>query len=142
MAFGVSKCAVLSMKRGKRVGCHGIKLPNREEMGEPDDEGYKYLGVLELDDIMCREMKNKVKDTYLKRLRLLLKSKPNSRNMLSAINSWAVAVVRYSAAFIGWTKEETQELDRQTRKLLVQSNALHSKSNVLRVYMRRKEGGR
>ena len=30
-----------------------IKLPDGEEMTEPDCEGYKYLGVLEIDTIMC-----------------------------------------------------------------------------------------
>ena len=87
-------------------------------------------------------MKFKIKATYLKRLKLLLKSKLNGGNLFLAINSWAVAVIRYSAAFIEWTKNETQDLERQTRKLLVQNHALHPKSNVLRVYMRRKEGGR
>ena len=122
---------------GKGVRSEGIKLPDGEEMGEPDANGYKYLGVLELDKILCKEMKVKVKESYMKRLKLLLKSKLNGRNLFHAINSWAVTVVRYSAAFIGWTKEETQEMDRRTRKLLVQYKALHPKSNVTRLYMQR-----
>ena len=31
MEFGVSKCAVVNLKRGKRVGARGIKLPTGEE---------------------------------------------------------------------------------------------------------------
>ena len=73
---------------------------------------------------------------------MLLKSKLNGRNLFLAINSWAVAVIRYSAAFIGWTQGEMMQLDRETRKLLVKFGALHPKSNVLRVYMKRKNGGR
>ena len=118
MEFGIAKCAVVSIKRGKRVRSEGIELPDGEEMMEPDSDGYKYLGVLELDTILCKEMKIKVKKVYLKRLKLLLKSKLNGRNLFLAINSWAVAVVRYSAAFIDWTKDETRELDRQTRKTI------------------------
>ena len=75
MEFRVANCAVISMKRGKRVRSEGIKLPSDEEMKEPDANGYKYLGVLELDSILFSEMKSKVKNTYLKRLTLLLKSK-------------------------------------------------------------------
>ena len=43
---------------------------------------------------MHKEMKENVKTTYLKRLKLVLKSKLNSRNLINAINTWAVAVVR------------------------------------------------
>ena len=142
MEFGISKCAVVALKRGKRTYMKGITLPNGEELGDPDAAGYKYLGVLELDVMLCKEMKNKVKDVYLKRLRLLLKSRLNGRNLFSAINSWAVAVIRYSAAFVGWTQDEMKQLDRDTRKLLVKFGALHPKANVLRVYIRRKNGGR
>jgi hypothetical protein len=142
MEFGISKCATVSLKRGKRTHMDGIKLPNGQELGDPDAEGYKYLGVLELDDMLTKEMKSKVRDTYLKRLSLLLKSKLNGRNLFLAINSWAVAVIRYSAAFIGWTQGEMMQLDRETRKRLVRFGALHPKSNVLRVYMKRKNGGR
>ena len=142
MEFGISKCAVVALKRGKRTHMNGIRLPNGEELGDPDAAGYKYLGVLELDVMLCKEMKIKVKELYLMRLRLLLKSRLNGRNLFSAINSWAVAVIRYSAAFVGWTQDEMKQLDRDTRKLLVKFGALHPKSNVLRVYIRRKNGGR
>ena len=87
-------------------------------------------------------MKAKVKHVYLRRLRLLLKSKLNGRNLFLAINSWAVAVIRYSAAFIGWAKNETRELDRHTRRMMSAYHAIHPKSNVQRIYIKRKEGGR
>ena len=45
MEFGISKCSVVTLKRGRRVESRGIKLPDGEEMTEPDCEGYKYLGV-------------------------------------------------------------------------------------------------
>ena len=142
MEFGISKCAAVALKRGKRSKIDNIILPNGEQVGDPGTEGYKYLGVLELDTILCNEMKTKVKETYLKRLRLLLKSRLNGRNLFLAINSWAVAVVRYSAAFVAWTQDDMKQLDRDTRRLLVKFGALHPKSNVLRLYMKREKGGR
>ena len=87
-------------------------------------------------------MKAKVKYAYLRRLRLLLKSKLNGRNIFLAINSWAVAVIQYSAAFIGWTKNETRELDRHTQRMMSAYHAIHPKSNVQRIYIKRKEGRR
>ena len=142
MEFGIKKCATVTLKRGKRAKTEDIILPNGEQLGYPDAEGYKYLGVLELDAILCSNMKAKVKETYLERLRLLLKTRLNGRNLFTAINSWAVAVVRYSAAFVAWTQDEMKQLDRETRRLLVKFGALHPKSNILRIYMKREKGGR
>ena len=48
MELGISKCAVVSLKRGKKVRWEGIELPNREELDEADNGSYKYLDVLEL----------------------------------------------------------------------------------------------
>ena len=41
-----------------------------------------------------------------------------------------------------WTKEETKELDRWTRKQLIAGRALHSQSNMMRIYIKRRYGGR
>ena len=142
MQFGISKCSVLTMKRGKKVEAREITLPSGESMHDPDDSGYKYLGILELDSIMNNEMKEKVKESYFKRLKLLLRSALNSKNLFLAINSWAVAVVRYGASVLDWTKEEIDRMDRQTRKFLTIYGAFHPKSNVNRLYLKRKLGGR
>ena len=45
--FGMKKCGILTMKRGKVVRCEGIKLPNCEVMKEVEKEGYTYLGIVE-----------------------------------------------------------------------------------------------
>ena len=50
--FGLDKCAVLVLKQGIKVRCEGIVLPDEQMMGEVDENGYKYLGVLEGADIM------------------------------------------------------------------------------------------
>lgn len=142
MKFGISKCAVLTMKRGKRAHCRGIKLPTEEVIAEPDDSGYKYLGVLEVDDILHREMKEITQKAYKNRLKLILKSKLNSKNLVHAINIWAVAVIRYGAAIVKWTVEEIDVLDRQTRKLMTMHGAFHPKSDVKRLYLKRALGGR
>ena len=82
------------MKRGKKSQAKGISLSTGETMDDPDENGYKYLGILELDEILNNEMNSKVKTSYFKRLKLLLKSKLNSKNLFLAINSWFVALNR------------------------------------------------
>ena len=52
MEFGLSKCAVLVMKRGKFERSEGIDMPNGEIMKSIEEGGgYKYLGILEADGI-------------------------------------------------------------------------------------------
>ena len=55
LEFWITKCAV-TIKRGKRSHCRGVQLPTNEEMTSPEDSGYKYLGILELDDVLHRKM--------------------------------------------------------------------------------------
>ena len=87
-------------------------------------------------------MKRKVKEVYQKRVTLLMKTHLNGKNLFQALNTWAISVIRYSAAFLDWTKEETKELDRWTRKQLIAGRALHPKSNVMRIYIKRRYEGR
>ena len=57
MEFGILKCAMVSLQRGRKTRWEGIQLPNGEEIGEAGAGGYKYLGVLELDKVMRQNEK-------------------------------------------------------------------------------------
>ena len=86
MEFGIRKCGILTMKRGIIVKSEGIKLPHGEEMKQVEQEGYTHLGIIELDKIKETEMKEKITKEYKRRQRLILKSKSNGRNKVTAIN--------------------------------------------------------
>ena len=119
MQFGINKCAILVLKRGKVVRCEGIEIPNNQvikSLGE--GERYKYLGMLEADGVKHMEMKENVTKEYYRRVRKILKSKLNGGNVINAINTRAVAIIRYGAGIIKWTKEELRNIDRKTRKLM------------------------
>ena len=87
-------------------------------------------------------MKRNVKEVYQKRVKLLMKTYLNGKNLFQALNTWAISVTRYSAAFLGGTKEETKELDRWTRKQLITGRALHLNSNAMRIYINGRYRGR
>ena len=87
-------------------------------------------------------MKLNVWKEYIKRLTKLLKSKLNGGSLVGGVNTWAVSLLRYSAAFASWRKSELQAIDRKTRKLFTIYGVLHCKSDVDRLYIPRKEGGR
>ena len=117
MEFGLKKCGVVILKKGKLVKFDGIHLPNQEIMKEVDENGYTYLGILELDEIKEHEMKIKVTAEYKRRLRLILKSKLNGKNKIQAINTWAVALLRYGAGIINWKVDELKKMTERRERL-------------------------
>ena len=142
MEFGFDKCAMLVMKAGVKVKSEGIVLPTGDIIKEVEESGYKYLGILQESDVKHREMKEKIRNEYLRRVKLLAKSKLYARNLFPAINAWAVSVIRYSAGILDWRETELKAMDVKTRKILTMNNVFHRKGNVSRLYMKRKEGGR
>ena len=100
MEFGLKKCGVVILKTGKVVKFDGIYLPNQKVMKEVDENGYAYLDILELDEEKEHEMKIKVTIEYKRRLSLILKSKLNGKNKIQAVNTWAVALLRYGAGIL------------------------------------------
>ena len=137
----MTKCGILTIKRGKVVRCEGVMLSNNEAMKEVEKEGYTYLGIVELDKIKEDEMKKKTIKEYKRRLRLILKSKLNGKNKVTAINTWAVAVFRHGAGILQWKESELKNVDWKSRKAMTVYKALHMKSDVDRLYIKRKEGG-
>ena len=82
MVFGLKKCGVLLMKRGKMVRCDGITLLDGRIMREIEEEGYKYLRILEVDMMRESEMKKRFVGEYKRRLKLVLESKLNGKNKI------------------------------------------------------------
>ena len=85
-------------------------------MKEVDDNGYTYFGILELDEVKEHEMKNEVTAEYKRRLRLILKSKLNGKNKIQAINTWAVALLRYGVGIISWKVDELKIIGQNNKK--------------------------
>ena len=96
MEFGLPKCGVLIMKRGKVVKSEGISMLDGKMMKNIKEGGYKYLGILEADGVKHEEMKDQIKKEYIRRVRNILKSKlDGGGSVISVINSRTVFIVRY-----------------------------------------------
>ena len=64
------------MKRGKIVKSEGIELPNVEKIRSlKQDESYKYLGILQSNEVQRKDMKDKVGKEYKRRVRKILETK-------------------------------------------------------------------
>ena len=136
MEFGIEKCAILVMEKGKIVKSVGIELPDGTVIKSlQEGESYKYLGILEADKFLEEKMKLNVSKEYIRRIRKVLKSKLNGGNLVHEVNTWAVSLLRYSAAFISSRKSELQVINRKTRKLFTIYIALHPKSDIDRLYI-------
>ena len=122
MEFGIKKCGVIIMNRGKVKSTDGIELPSGEKIREIEEDGYKYLGILEYDRVKEQEMKDKFRNEYFRKAKLILKSKLNGRNKIMALNTWAVSILRYGAGILKWNKNELQKMDRKTRKFMTIKN--------------------
>ena len=71
--FSIKKCAVLILKRGKVVGCDGIILSDNKIMKQMDEDGYKYLGIMECNQVIENEMKTIFRKEYIRRVKLVPK---------------------------------------------------------------------
>ena len=89
--FGISKCAIPVMKRGRKVKDDGIQISGGITIADLLDGAYKYIEVLKSDKIKMKEMKMKVKQDYYRRTGKVLESSLIGGKMIKAINTWAVA---------------------------------------------------
>ena len=143
MEFDISKCAHVTMKAGELVSIGGMELSSGEVIpGLESDKGYIYLGILEANDIMHTETKDKIQKKYYRRVTQLTSSKLNGGNTIRAINSRAVSLVRYSAGILKWTKDEMNIMDRKTRKIKTMNRMYQPQSGTDRLYIPRLDGGR
>ena len=82
------------MEKGKIVKSVGAELPDGKVLKSlQEGDSYKYLGIEE-------KMKLIVTKEYIRRLRKVLISKLNGRNLVCGVNTWAVSLLRYSTTFV------------------------------------------
>ena len=69
MSFGLDKCSFLELRRGRKVGSTGKDLPDDQHIREVEEEGYKYLGISQLDQTLNTKMKGKISSEYIRRFK-------------------------------------------------------------------------
>jgi hypothetical protein len=143
MEFGIEKCAKITFKRGKLIQSQNLVIDiNREIQELEQGETYKYLGIEESEGIQHQQMKERLKQEYRRRLRMILKSQLSARNKITSFGALVVPILRYSFGIINWRLEEIKQIDRKTRKMLTMCKVHHPKADIDRLYVKRKEGGR
>ena len=95
---------------------------------------YKYLGV----DESTRQ--NEAKKEHVRRTRLILKTKLNCKNRITAMNMLAIPVITYSFSILDWNLSEVKRLDIKVRKMMITHSMHHPKADIHRVYLPRSNG--
>ena len=84
------------IQKGKLTTTENIQIDLDTTIQQLEQEGtYKYLGVIEGDGIQHAKMKEKIKQEYYCRTRMITKSELNAINRTEAINTLATPVVSY-----------------------------------------------
>ena len=128
------------MRRGRKVDSSRIDQPDDQKIGEVEEEGYRFLGILLFDQTLNTKMKDTITADYIRRVKKLCRLKLNSGNLITGINAWAASVERYSVGVTDWTVEEVVNMDRKTRRILAINGCLRTGSNVARLYRSAEKG--
>lgn len=143
MQFGIEKCKIQRIKKGKLINDIQHETMSRETITALEtDELYKYLGIQQNKRVMHTKIKEKLQLEFVERLKSVLKTFLNSRNLTTAVNMFAIPVITFSFGIIKWSKTDLESLERLIRVQLTRYNYHHPKSAVQRVTLPRKMGGR
>ena len=69
---------------------------------------------------------------------MILKSELSSKHTFEAINWYAISALSYGFPALDWTITQLEITDTEIRKMLQQYHAMHSQSDVARLYLLRK----
>ena len=116
MEFRLEKCAKFAFKRGKLVHSQNLVIDINKEIQELEQgKMYKYLGIEESEGIQHQKMKERLKQEYSRRLRMILISELKARNKITAIGALAVPVLRFSFGII---KRRIEEIKKKMKRKL------------------------
>jgi hypothetical protein len=74
MEFGLDKCAKIAFKRGKLAHSQNLVIDFSTEIQELEQgKTYKCLGIEESEGIQHQQMKEGLKQEYIRRLKMILK---------------------------------------------------------------------
>jgi hypothetical protein len=106
-------------------------------------EGYKYLGITEDSTSRTKpETMMKIKEKMMGRVEKLCKTGLSARNMIKAINEYAISLINYYTGVLEVEPEEYRRIDDEIRQILIKYKIHKQPANKERLYLPRSELGR
>ena len=87
-------------------------------------------------------MRRSNQDEYFAWLKKIIKTSLNSKKPIDAVNTFTTPTISYGFAVLDWSVTELEAIDRETRKVLKKYHLLNNNSDVTRLYLPRRDGGR
>lgn len=101
MEFGIDKCRTVNIIRGKLNKGPNFATQDGNCIESMDDNDiYKYLGFQQTKVINHTSTKTDLQSQFQSRLKAVLKSGLNSKNLSTSINMFAIPIITYSAGII------------------------------------------
>lgn len=146
MNFGLTKCRVNSIRKGKWQQAEDFALLQRTGGGViasmEKDERYKYLGYVQSRGIDYAIVKKDLIQTTKSKLKSVLKTKLSGINMVRAINTYVLPTLTSSFGVIKWTATDLEDANRSIRVAFTKHRAHHPKASKERFHLPRNAGGR
>lgn len=143
MQLGIDKCKIQSVRKGKLTTDIEYETVTKETITAVNtNEFYKYLGIQQSLTIPHTKIKEELKAEFERRLKAVLKTHLNSKNLTTAINTYAIPVLTYSIGVVKWTKTDIDAIERSLRVQMTRFRYHHPRSCTQRVTLPRKSGGR
>ena len=106
-------------------------------------EGYKYLGITENAQNETSPVTwERVKEEMYTRAEKLCQTKLNGKNMVRAINEYALSLINYYVGVLKIEPEEYQKVDKDIRQILIKFDIHKQPACKQRLYLSRDEMGR
>jgi len=114
MSFGLDKCRIMdpSNKRDSE------KVIDRDRMGQEiqemePGETYRYVEVEQHRRTEHQIMKEETRVKFVDRMKQILKTGLNSKNIVKAVNTYVIPIMTYSFGVVRWAKTELDDMERQ-----------------------------
>ena len=143
MKFGEDKCAYLQIKRVKIVQNEELIFSNQLTIKlVKEGDCYRYLGVDENIEFVGPINKDGILKEYTNRVWKIWTSKLSVYNKVTGYNSFAILIITPSVRVVNWTTDDIKQIDIKTRKILTITGNFHPNSDIDKLYVDRKSGGR
>lgn len=107
-----------------------------------ENDVYKYLGMQQARVIEHTKIKETLMKEYICRLEKICSTDLDSKNLVKAINTFAIPVLSYSFGVVTWSDTDIESIQRKIRTTLTKFRKHHPRSNTVRLTLPRVEGGR
>jgi hypothetical protein len=125
MTFGIENCRTVSIVK-KKLELRNFTTEEEDTMiAMKEEDIYKYLGHMQTKQIKHAQMKQQLANEYLQRTKSILKTKLNGKNMINAINTYAIPLPTFSFGIVKWTPTDLETLQTRTRTLLTRYRLHH-----------------